>query len=111
MATFDSTVEREIVNEPDWIQWARALQAISQKGLHFAEDQYDKDRYQQIAKIAAEILAHHTNLSEKKILELNATEFGYATPKVDVRGVVFKDAKILLVREIADHGRWTLPGG
>jgi ADP-ribose pyrophosphatase YjhB (NUDIX family) len=99
------------VNEPHWIQWARALQAISQTGLHFAVDQYDKDRYQQIAKIAAEILAHHTNLSEKKVLELNASEFGYATPKVDVRGVVFKDSKILLVREIADHERWTLPGG
>jgi ADP-ribose pyrophosphatase YjhB (NUDIX family) len=108
---FDSTIERESVNEQNWIQWARALQAISQTGLHFSEDQYDKERYQQIAKIAAEILAHRTNLSAKKILELNASEFGYATPKVDVRGVVFKGSKILLVREIADHGRWTLPGG
>ena len=56
-------------------------------------------------------MAHHTNLSEKQILELNAAEFGYATPKVDVRGVVFKGSKILLVREVADYGRWTLPGG
>ncbi|CAB1057744.1 hypothetical protein D1BOALGB6SA_2499 [Olavius sp. associated proteobacterium Delta 1] len=99
------------MKKPNWIEWARSLQAISQTGLHFSEDIYDQDRYRQIAKIAAEIIAHHTNLSEKKVLELNASEFGYATPKIDVRGVVFKDSKILLVREIADHGRWTLPGG
>jgi ADP-ribose pyrophosphatase YjhB (NUDIX family) len=99
------------VSTPHWIQWARALQAISQTGLHFSEGLYDKERYQQIAKIAAEILAHHTNLSEERILELNASEFGYATPKIDVRGVVFKDSKILLVREVADHDRWTIPGG
>ena len=99
------------MKKPLWIEWARSLQAISQTGLHFTEGLYDRDRYQQIGKIAAEILAHHTNLSAKKIIELNAAEFGYATPKVDVRGVVFKDAKILLVREIADHDRWTLPGG
>ena len=96
---------------PHWIEWARSLQAISQTGLHFSKDPFDKERYQQIAKIAAEMMAHHTNLSEKQILELNAAEFGYATPKVDVRGVVFKDSKILLVQEVADCGRWTLPGG
>ena len=42
---------------------------------------------------------------------MNAAEFGYATPKVDVRGVVFNGSKILLVKEVADNGRWTLPGG
>lgn len=96
---------------PYWIEWARSLQAISQTGLHFSKDPYDKERYQRIAKIAAEILANYTNLSEKQILELNAAEFGYATPKVDVRGVVFNGSKILLVKEVADNGRWTLPGG
>jgi ADP-ribose pyrophosphatase YjhB (NUDIX family) len=99
------------LKQPLWIQWARALQAISQTGLHFTEGPYDEDRYQQIGKIAREILACHTNLSEEKILELNASEFGYATPKIDVRGVVFKDAKILLVREVSDRDRWTIPGG
>ena len=95
----------------NWIEWSRKLQAISQTGLHFTESQYDRERYEQIGNIAAEILAEHTNLSIEKLLELNAAEFGYATPKVDVRGVVFRDDKILLVREIADAGRWTLPGG
>ncbi len=94
-----------------WIEWGRKLQAISQTGLHFTKEQYDRERYEQIRDIAAEILAEHSNLSVEELLELNAAEFGYATPKVDVRGVAFKDEKILLVREIADAGKWTLPGG
>jgi ADP-ribose pyrophosphatase YjhB (NUDIX family) len=94
-----------------WMEWVRALQAISQTGLHFSEDPYDRERYEQVGGIAAEILAKHSTLSEEQILELNALEFGYATPKIDVRGVVFRDDKILLVREIMDEGRWTLPGG
>lgn len=94
-----------------WIKWSRKLQAISKTGLHFSKDQYDRERYEEIGIVAAEILAEHTNLSVEKLLQLNTIEFGYATPKVDVRGVVFQDEKILLVREIADAGRWTLPGG
>ena len=94
-----------------WIEWGRKLQAISQTGLHYTEKQYDRERYEQIGVVAAEILAEHTNLSVEELIQLNADEFGYATPKVDVRGVVFQEDKILLVREIADAGRWTLPGG
>ena len=94
-----------------WIEWARELQAISQTGLHYATDQFDRERYRRIEAISSEILASHTNLSADEFLKLNAAEFGYATPKVDVRGVIFKNSEILLVREIADNGRWTLPGG
>ena len=94
-----------------WLEWGRKLQAISQTGLHFTQIGYDRERYEEIGIIAAEILAEHSNLSVKELLQLNAAEFGYATPKVDVRGVVFQKDKILLVRETADKGRWTLPGG
>jgi ADP-ribose pyrophosphatase YjhB (NUDIX family) len=94
-----------------WIEWAKELQAISQTGLHYATCQFDQQRYQRLKEVSAEILATHSNISVEQFLEFNAVEFGYATPKVDVRGVVFQDSKILLVRETADNGRWTLPGG
>ena len=74
----------------NWIEWGRKLQAISQTGLHYTEKQYDRERYEQIGVVAAQILAEHTNLSVEELIQLNADEFGYATPKVDVRGVVFK---------------------
>jgi len=96
---------------PQWLLWAKELQAISQIGLHFASTGYDRERYERIAAVAAEILAAHTNLGREEILNLNRAELGYATPKVDVRGVVFRQGRILLVQEIMDGGRWTLPGG
>ena len=97
-------MEKENANGSCWMKWARSLQAISQTGLHFSGDPYDRERYGQIAEISAEILAHHSSLSAEEILNLNKSEFGYATPKVDVRGVAFRDGKILLVRETADQG-------
>jgi ADP-ribose pyrophosphatase YjhB (NUDIX family) len=99
------------MNQADSMRWARQLQAIGQTGLHFAENPYDRERYRQIGAIAAEIVASQSNLTKDQVLQLSAAEFGYATPKVDVRGVVFRDGDILLVREIADDGRWTVPGG
>ena len=98
-------------SDSQWLEWIRALQAISQTGLHYAKDPYDIQRYQQIRTIAAQMLAGGSNLFSAQVLEFAAAEFGYATPKVDVRGVAFRDSKILLVREIQDHGRWTVPGG
>src|SRR5690349_952635 len=76
---------------PPWIQWVRALQAISQTGQHYAANPYDAERYRQIGAIAADMLARHSTLPVDEILALQAREFGYATPKVDVRGVAFRD--------------------
>jgi ADP-ribose pyrophosphatase YjhB (NUDIX family) len=93
-----------------WLNWCQQLQAIAQNGLTFATDHYDIERYQQIRQIAAEMLADASGLTPTKVLGLLEKDAGYATPKVDVRGVVFRDGKLLLVREKSDGG-WTLPGG
>lgn len=96
--------------EPKWIGWARELQAIAQTGLHFAESEYDQERYRKILDISAEIFADHSGESPEMIRTLFAKQTGYATPKVDVRGVVFQEGRLLLVQERSD-GLWTLPGG
>ena len=93
-----------------WLYWASQLQSIAQAGLSFAENQYDLDRYQKIRNLAVEILHEYTDISHEKIRNLFAGESGYQTPKVDIRASVFKDDKILLVREKVD-GAWSLPGG
>ena len=94
----------------DWLHWARKIQALSQSGLTYCTDEYNKERYQQLGDIAAEIVKNQTELSKKSITENFNLQNGYATPKVDVRGAVFRDGKILLVQERADE-RWCLPGG
>ena len=93
-----------------WLKWASELQSIAQAGLTFAENQYDIDRYQQIRTLTIEILHEYTDLSHEKIRDLFASETGYQTPKVDIRAAVFKDDKILMVKEKVD-GKWSLPGG
>jgi len=96
--------------EPQWIRWARELQAISQTGNHFATSDYDRERYQRISEIAAEIFAKQGDIEGSKIRTIFDAQSGYATPKIDVRAAVFRDGKILLVQERSD-GLWTLPGG
>jgi ADP-ribose pyrophosphatase YjhB (NUDIX family) len=99
------------MTEPDWLTWAREIQAIAQTGLAFAPEGYDHDRYSALQDLAARILAARGGGEPSHIADLLAAQSGYATPKTDVRGAVFQREKILLVREAADAGRWTLPGG
>jgi len=96
---------------PQWLAWARRLQAIAQSGLTYCQDQFDIERYHQIREIAAEMMTTGTPLpAGAPIEQLFTGQAGYATPKVDVRLAAFRDGKILLVRELSDHC-WTLPGG
>jgi ADP-ribose pyrophosphatase YjhB (NUDIX family) len=93
-----------------WLNWSKRLQAIGQNGLTFASDPFDVERYEAVREIAAEMLAQGSGLSIDTVRGILTQEQGYATPKVDVRGVVFQEGKLLMVRERSD-GKWTLPGG
>ena len=92
---------------PKLLDWARRLQAIAQSGVAYPQTQdYDRERYEQVRQIAAEMLAADGEIAP--VDALLALETGHATPKLDVRGVVFRADAILLVRE---SGAWSLPGG
>lgn len=95
----------------DRFAWAQEIQAIAQTGLAFEPNQYDRDRYERLRAIAAEMMAAGSETDPARLVATFAAEWGYATPKCDVRGAAFRDGKILLVREVADADRWTLPGG
>ena len=98
--------------DADWLTWTRELQAIAQTGLEFARDPYDRERYEALRATASRMMAAQSGVPASDIEALFAGERGYATPKVDVRGAAFDaTGRLLLVREIADQGRWTLPGG
>lgn len=96
--------------EPTWLDWARRLQALGQSGLAYAANEYEVERYQAVQHIAAEMLAAGSGGAVEPILDLFGRDEGYATPKVDVRGMVLRGGRVLLVRERID-GLWTLPGG
>jgi hypothetical protein len=96
--------------DPDWLRWVKRLQAIAQDGLTYARDDYDLGRYEMVREVAAEMLATRSTGGPGDALELLELEFGPATPKVDVRAAVFRDEKILLVKE-PDDKSWSTPGG
>ncbi len=96
--------------EPNWLKWAKELQAIAQAGLTYSSDIYDIERFEEIRKLSIEIMTTYTGTNPQEIKDLFANETGYATPKVDIRAVVFHEGKLLMVKENMDN-KWSLPGG
>jgi ADP-ribose pyrophosphatase YjhB (NUDIX family) len=87
------------------------LAALAQDGLVYADSDYDRDRYQQVGRLAAELLATLSGRQAGDLALELGRDTGYVTPKVDVRGAIFDSReRVLLMRERAD-GRWSLPGG
>jgi len=100
------------------LAWARRVQAIAQIGLTYSDNPYDRERYERLRDLAAEIFAAEVAPDDGdaeasarvRLDEVLAGLTGYPTPKVDVRALVRRDGGVLLVQERVD-GRWALPGG
>lgn len=95
---------------PKWMAWAREIQAISQTGLHYAENDFQVQRNTRLQEISAEIVSSYSDLEYSDLVNIFNQQIGYATPRIDVRGAVFRANELLLVRERLDGG-WTMPGG
>ena len=95
---------------PKWLGWAREIFSLSQSGLTYSGNQYDIERYKRLQEITAEIIASQSDMAKESVLDSFSMQAGYITPKVDVRGAVIRDGKILLIQERAD-GKWAMPGG
>lgn len=92
-----------------WLELAIEIQSLAQNGLAYTNNVYDKERFERLRDISAEMLSMKSDLSLEKVKDLFCNEKGYQTPKLDTRAVIFKDDKILLVKE--NNGTWSLPGG
>ena len=92
-----------------WLKWAMEIQSLAQAGLTYTDNNYDRERYERLREISAEMIKEKTEISLEKVKDLFCNEEGYQTPKIDTRAAIFKDNKILLVCE--NNGTWSLPGG
>ncbi len=101
-------MEDELI--PRWLAWARQIEALSQSGLAYTQNAYDVQRYRRLMEIAAEMVQDHTTQATPELLASFVSQVGYATPKIDVRGAVLHEGRILLVQESRDQ-RWCMPGG
>lgn len=95
---------------PNWLGWAREIFSLSQSGLTYSGNPFDIERYKRLQEITAEIIESQSMLSKESALGSFSMQAGYITPKVDVRGAVVHEGKILLIQERAD-GHWSMPGG
>src|ERR1700752_2847526 len=95
---------------PKWLEWAREIYSLSQVGLTYNTNEFDIQRYKRLQEIAAEILESESELAKETVLESFSMQAGYVTPKIDVRGAVVHENKILLIQERMD-GKWAMPGG
>ena len=87
----------------------KSFQFIAQAGLTYTKDLFDKERFERIREISAEIMSLQSKLPLSEIKDLFCNETGFQTPKLDTRAAIFKDNKILLVEE--NDGTWSMPGG
>ena len=100
-------MEKEKEHLP-WLDWAIQLQTLSQNGLAYTQNPFDRERFARIREIAAEIIAYQGDMPKSKAEDLFCNEIGYQTPKLDTRAAIFQGDKILLVKE---GDKWSLPGG
>lgn len=92
-----------------WLDLAQELQFLAQGGLAYTKDKFDKERFERIRDMSAEMISLQSDLPVETVKDLFCNETGFQTPKIDSRGAVFKDDQILLVQE--SDRRWSIPGG
>ena len=93
--------------ENNWLSIAKRLHALAHSGLAYDPHPFDKERYEEVAELAEKMIADIADQPVDVVQDLIIpAEKKYVTPQIDVRGAVFFDNKILLVREKSD-GKWT----
>jgi ADP-ribose pyrophosphatase YjhB (NUDIX family) len=93
-----------------FLEWMREIQALVQTECHYAQDDFQRMRCRRLMDIVAMIVSANTGIDLPSLANAFKDQVGYATPKIDVRAAVFKEGKLLMVREKIDGG-WTMPGG
>ena len=89
----------------DWIALSREMKSIAEAGIRYCESEYDRERYHRLHELAS--LPMTMAAPDFKWPQ----EFGYATPKVDVRAAVINESNEILLVQESSSGLWTLPGG
>lgn len=92
-------------------QAAIRVSSLARDGLAYTTNEFDRDRWQQLETVAAGLFGLLADRPAAEFaLPLDA-DFGYVTPKVEIRGgIVDERDRLLMMRERLD-GRWSLPGG
>ena len=102
-----------MIEREKWLLWANELNALAQAGIYYGQNVFDRERYERVAAIAAEIVSDYAALPAETVRDLFSNDTGYITPKLDTRSAIIEDGRVLLIQEAAGKsaGKWALPGG
>ena len=89
---------------------ADELRSIADMGLHYAEEDYDRGRYERALSLSARLVASIEKRLARDVMEEYEGSLPHATPYVGADAAVFRDGRILLIRR-EDNGLWAMPGG
>ena len=94
----------------DFVKYLQRMIAITDTGLTFTKDPFDRERYEDLRVLLSEMLEQASDLDADEVAELLKPTSAYATPLMDVRAWIVEDEKICLVRGQGEND-WALPGG
>lgn len=109
--------ERPPISEVDLLRWSEALSGIARTGLGFTESTYERERFEEVLAVAADIrhAAGHPMDASQLVVEwmkhVGSGVPGYVTPKIAVGAVVGDDQGRILLIQRADSGVWLYPTG
>ena len=93
-------------NDGKWLQWAVELQSLAQAGLTYGRDAYDRERYERIREISAEMMVSAmSDIPTETVRGLFCNETGYQTPKLDTRAAVFRTERYFSSAKTTGNGR------
>lgn len=107
----------EVITGQDLLRWAESLSAIARTGLGFTESQYERERFEEVLRVASEIGAAAGHELQAEVLAdewlkiVGQGVAGYVTPKMAVGAVVGNDKNEILLVQRADSGIWLYPTG
>lgn len=123
-ATVDAVTQQSVPEARDLARWSSSLAAIARTGLGFTDNLYERERFEEVLHVAADIRAAAAALESAEEVERTTDHFvqewlesvgegvpGYVTPKVAIGAVVGNDNGEILLVQRADSGIWLYPTG
>jgi hypothetical protein len=98
------------MNASDFVKYLQRMIAITDTGLTFTKDPFDRERYEDLRGLLSEMLNQASDLDAEELAEVLKPTSAYATPLMDVCAWIVEDEKICLVRGQGEND-WALPGG
>ena len=98
------------MNASDFVKHLQRMIAVTDTGLTFTKDPFDRERYEDLRSLLSKMLNQGLDIDSEEVAEVMTPTSAYATPLMDVRAWIVEDEKICLVRGQGEDS-WALPGG